>query len=330
MSVLITGGAGFIGSNFIRYFMEKNPEEKVVCLDKLTYAGNMENLSFVLDNPNFTFVRGDICKKADVERIFQQNRIKTVINFAAESHVDRSIQDATSFLQTNVVGVQILLDACVKYGIQRFHQISTDEVYGDTSLKSKRKFKETDRLQPNSPYSATKAAADLLVLSYYRTYGVPITISRSSNNYGPNQHSEKFIPLMIKKALANEPLPIYGTGKNIRDWMFVEDHCRAIDVILKKGIVGQIYNVGVQEERSNLQMLNALSIFLLKRVPSIQIKHIEDRKGHDLRYSLNIDKIRNLGWSPKTTFIEGLRTTVGWYLKNTALLEKGKEAQGDS
>lgn len=317
MSLLITGGAGFIGSNFIYQFLKNHPKERVVCLDKLTYAGNLLTLEPLFSHPNFRFIQGDICNRRVVEKVFKEERPDVVVNFAAESHVDRSIKNPNIFLKTNVVGVQVLLNACLKFGVKRFHQVSTDEVYGDTSLKSRRKFSEKDHLKPSSPYSASKAAADLLVLSYYKTYGLPVTVSRSGNNYGPYQHPEKFIPHMIEKALNGEDLPIYGTGKNIRDWIYVNDHCRAIDLILEKGEIGQIYNVGAGEEKANLEIVRILSDHLSIYAPKIRIRYVEDRKGHDLRYSLNTEKINLLGWQPQVSFFDGVKTTVNWYLEHS-------------
>ncbi len=317
MALLITGGAGFIGSNFIYRFIENYPAERVVCLDKLTYAGNLLTLEPLFVNPNFRFIQGDICDRRTVERVFKEERPEVVVNFAAESHVDRSIRNPNAFLRTNVVGVQVLLNACIKYGVNRFHQVSTDEVYGDTTLKSNRKFKETDLLKPSSPYSASKASADLLALSYCRTYGLPVTVSRSGNNYGPYQHPEKFIPHIIMKAVAGEKVPIYGTGKNVRDWIHVDDHCRAINFILQKGKVGEIYNVGAEEEKTNLEIVRILFDHLLLRGKSTQIEYVEDRKGHDLRYALNTKKINSLGWQPQISFSDGIQSTVAWYFANS-------------
>lgn len=313
MNVLVTGGAGFIGTNFIFYILERYPDWNIVCLDKLTYAGNLNNLKPILNNPNFKFVKGDICCKKTVERLFEENNLDIVVNFAAESHVDKSIDNPSLFLRSNVKGVQVLLNACLKYGIKRFHQISTDEVYGDTELESKRKFKETDSLLPSSPYSASKAAADLLVLAYHRTYGLPVTISRSGNNYGQYQHSEKLIPKTIDYVLKEKIVPIYGTGKNVREWIHVLDHCRAIDYILCKGKEGEIYNVGTGEEKSNIEIVQFL--FRLSKSYRPSMEYVQDRKGHDLRYALDSSKIKSeLGWGKQIKFEDGLNETYTWYI----------------
>lgn len=316
MTVLVTGGAGFIGSNFIHYLVEKHPSYRVVCLDKLTYAGNLANLRGILGRDNFRFVKGDICDKELVYQIFEEERPDMVVNFAAESHVDRSIENPDIFLKTNVIGTQVLLDACRKYGVRRFHQISTDEVYGDLPLdRPDLKFTENSPLKPSSPYSASKAAADLLVLSYHKTYNIPVTISRCSNNYGPYQFPEKLIPLMIINALQDKPLPIYGDGRNVRDWIHVRDHCEAIDLILHKGKEGEIYNVGGNNERSNIEVVRTI----LKEIGKSEslIKFVKDRPGHDRRYALDITKIKEeLGWTPSISFEEGLKSTIKWYLEN--------------
>uniref|UniRef100_A0A7V4CNK4 dTDP-glucose 4,6-dehydratase n=1 Tax=Fervidobacterium pennivorans TaxID=93466 RepID=A0A7V4CNK4_FERPE len=316
MTVLVTGGAGFIGSNFIHYLVEKHPSYRVVCLDKLTYAGNLANLKGILGRDNFRFVKGDICDKELVYQIFEEERPDMVVNFAAESHVDRSIENPDIFLKTNVIGTQVLLDACRKYGVRRFHQISTDEVYGDLPLdRPDLKFTENSPLKPSSPYSASKAAADLLVLSYHKTYNIPVTISRCSNNYGPYQFPEKLIPLMIINALQDKPLPIYGDGRNVRDWIHVRDHCEAIDLILHKGKEGEIYNVGGNNERSNIEVVRTI----LKEIGKSEslIKFVKDRPGHDRRYALDITKIKEeLGWAPSISFEEGLKSTIKWYLEN--------------
>lgn len=309
---LITGGAGFIGSNFCSYMVKRYPLDSFICFDKLTYAGSLDFLKGILHAPNFKFIQGDICDTTSVKSLFEQEKFDIVVNFAAETHVDRSIEAPFVFVESNVVGVQVLLEACRCYGIQRFHQISTDEVYGDLPIEAKeRKFKEEDALHPSSPYSASKAAADLLVLSYQRTFGIPITISRCTNNYGPNQNEEKLIPLVIQRAHRNEAIPVYGTGENIRDWINVLDHCRAIDLILKKGKTGQIYNIGGQNERCNLDIIK---LVLNKMGKSLDlISFVEDRKGHDLRYSVSCDKIKELGWTPKYEFEECLQSLIEHY-----------------
>lgn len=314
MKILVTGGAGFIGSNFIYYELKNHPLEKIICLDKLTYAGNMETLANALKNPAFKFYKADIADRESVYRIFEDERPDVVVNFAAESHVDRSILNPEVFLQTNVMGTQVLLDACRKYGIQRYHQVSTDEVYGDLPLdRPDLFFTEETPIHTSSPYSASKAAADLLVQAYYRTYKVPVTISRCSNNYGPYHFPEKLIPLMITNALNGKSLPVYGEGKNIRDWLYVEDHCSAIDLIIRKGSVGEIYNIGGHNERTNLQVVQAI----IEALGQGEITFVKDRAGHDLRYAIDSTKICNeLGWHPTTKFEDGLNRTIQWYLNN--------------
>ena len=316
MNILVTGGAGFIGSNFIFYMLDKYPDYRIVCLDLLTYAGNLETLKEVTDNPNFRFVKGDIVDRDFILELFEEEQFDIVVNFAAESHVDRSIEDPEIFLKTNIIGTQVLMDACRKYGIKRFHQVSTDEVYGDLPLdKLDLFFTEKTPIQTSSPYSASKAAADLLVLSYYRTFNLPITISRCSNNYGPFQFPEKLIPLMIIKALDEQKLPIYGKGENVRDWLHVDDHCSAIDLIIHKGTVGEVYNVGGHNERSNLEVVKTILSELGK--PESLISYVTDRPGHDLRYAIDPFKIkRELGWQPKIEFNEGIKLTIKWYLEN--------------
>lgn len=316
MTILVTGGAGFIGSNFIHYLIEKYPDYRIICLDKLTYAGNLKNLENVLNKPNFRFVKGDICDRDLVYKIFEEEKPDIVVNFAAESHVDRSIESPDIFLKTNVLGTQVLLDACRKYGVKRFHQISTDEVYGDLPLdRPDMKFSENSPLKPSSPYSASKASADLLVLAYHRTYGVPVTISRCSNNYGPYQFPEKLIPLMIINAIHDRPLPVYGDGRNVRDWIHVKDHCEAVDIILHKGKEGEIYNIGGENERANIEVVKMILKELGK--PESLIKFVKDRPGHDRRYALDIPKMKEeFGWSPKISFEEGLRDTIRWYIEN--------------
>ena len=316
MTLLITGGAGFIGSNFIFYIRRTHPEDRVVCLDKLTYAGNLATLEPVMGEPGFRFVRGDICDRETVERLFSEERPDVVVNFAAESHVDRSIEDPGVFLRTNIMGTAVLMDACRKYGISRFHQVSTDEVYGDLPLdRPDLFFTETTPLHASSPYSASKASADLLVQAYHRTYGLPVTISRCSNNYGPYQFPEKLIPLMIANALADKPLPVYGEGKNVRDWLYVEDHCAAIDLIIRNGAVGEVYNIGSHNEMRNIDIVRLICQELGK--PESLITHVTDRKGHDLRYAIDPAKIHSdLGWLPETRFADGIRKTIRWYLEH--------------
>ncbi len=316
MKILVTGGAGFIGSNFIFYMRKKHPDYELVCLDKLTYAGNLETLSSVMDQPNFQFIRGDIADREAVYGVIETEKPDVVVNFAAESHVDRSIENPAVFLETNVMGTQVLLDACRKYGIQRYHQVSTDEVYGDLPLdRPDLFFTEQTPLHTSSPYSASKAAADLLCNAYQRTYGLPITISRCSNNYGPYQFPEKLIPLMIANALADKPLPVYGQGLNVRDWLYVEDHCAAIDLVLEKGKVGQVYNIGGHNEMKNIDIVKRILGLLDK--PESLITYVTDRKGHDMRYAIDPSFIhQELGWLPETRFEDGIQRTVRWYLDN--------------
>lgn len=316
MKILVTGGAGFIGGNFIHYLLREHPEEQVVCLDALTYAGNLKTLEDVRDNPRFTFLKGDITDAQAVDRVFRDKRPDVVVNFAAESHVDRSIQDPQLFLRTNIIGTGVLLDASRKYGISRFHQISTDEVYGDLPFdRPALSFSETSPLSPSSPYSASKASADLLARSYHRTFGVPVSISRCSNNYGPYQHPEKLIPLTIRHALENHPIPIYGTGENVRDWIYVEDHCAAVDLILRQGKAGELYNIGGRQEWSNLSVVKAILKILGK--PESLIQFVADRPGHDRRYAINSEKLETqLGWCPAVTFEEGIRRTIAWYFNH--------------
>lgn len=316
MKILVTGGAGFIGSNFIFYMLKKHSEYEIICLDNLTYAGNLETLKDILRNKNFKFIKGDIADASAVENIFAAEKPDIVVNFAAESHVDRSIEDPGIFLKTNILGTQVLMDACRKHGIKRFHQVSTDEVYGDLPLdRPDLLFTEETPIHTSSPYSSSKAGADLLVLAYYRTYGLPVTISRCSNNYGPYQFPEKLIPLMIVKALNNEKLPVYGKGLNVRDWLYVEDHCRAIDLIIHNGKIGEVYNVGGHNEKSNIEIVKTILDILEK--PHSLISYVEDRKGHDLRYAIDPTKInRELGWLPETKFEDGIVKTVKWYLEN--------------
>lgn len=316
MKLLVTGGAGFIGGNFVHYWQQTHPTDEIVCLDLLTYAGNLETLASLLEAPRFKFVKGDIADRTFVYELFAAEAFDCVVNFAAESHVDRSIENPELFLRTNVLGVNVLLDACRKYGIRRYHQVSTDEVYGDLPLDQPDLFfTEETPLHTSSPYSASKASADLLVLAYHRTYGLPVTISRCSNNYGPYHFPEKLIPLMIVNALHDKPLPVYGKGDNVRDWLYVEDHCRAIDRILQSGKDGEVYNVGGHNERSNLEVVK-LVLRELGKSESL-ISYVADRPGHDRRYAIDPAKIgRELGWQPETSFDVGIRKTIRWYLEN--------------
>ncbi len=316
MKILVTGGAGFIGGNFVHYMLKKYPNYEIVCLDKLTYAGNLSTLDAVMDNPNFTFCKGDIADSEFVDKLFAEHKFDIVVNFAAESHVDRSIENPQIFLITNIIGTQVLMDACRKYGNIRYHQVSTDEVYGDLPLdRPDLFFKEDTPIHTSSPYSSSKAGADLLVLAYYRTFGLPVTVSRCSNNYGPYHFPEKLIPLMISRALANESLPVYGNGLNVRDWLYVEDHCRAIDLIIHKGKIGEVYNVGGHNEKSNIDIVKTILKLLGKSEDLITF--VEDRKGHDMRYAIDPTKIHNdLGWLPETKFEDGIKKTIDWYLNN--------------
>ena len=316
MKILVTGAAGFIGSSFVFHMRKAHPEYDIIALDSLTYAGNLETLAPVMEEDHFTFVRCDITDREGVRKVFEEHHPDVVVNFAAESHVDRSIEDPGVFLRTNILGTQVLMDACREFGIQRFHQVGTDEVYGDLPLDRPDLFFTEDLpLQASSPYSASKASADLLAMAYHRTYGLPVTISRCSNNYGPYQFPEKLIPLMIANALADKPLPVYGTGENVRDWLYVEDHCRAIDMILENGKVGEVYNIGGHNERSNLDVVKTILKQLGK--PESLITFVGDRKGHDLRYAIDPSKIHGeLGWLPETKFDDGIRQTIDWYLNN--------------
>lgn len=316
MKILVTGAAGFIGSNFVFHMRKAHPEYDIIALDSLTYAGNLETLAPVMEEDHFTFVRCDITDREGVRKVFEEHHPDVVVNFAAESHVDRSIEDPGVFLRTNILGTQVLMDACREFGIRRFHQVGTDEVYGDLPLgRPDLFFTEDLPLQASSPYSASKASADLLAMAYHRTYGLPVTISRCSNNYGPYQFPEKLIPLMIANALADKPLPVYGTGENVRDWLYVEDHCRAIDMILENGKVGEVYNIGGHNERSNLDVVKTILKQLGK--PESLITFVGDRKGHDLRYAIDPSKIHGeLGWLPETKFDDGIRQTIDWYLNN--------------
>ena len=316
MNIIVTGGAGFIGSNFIYYMLKKHPSDRIICVDKLTYAGNLETLEAAMEKKNFKFIRADIADRQAVYRIFEQEKPDIVVNFAAESHVDRSIENPEIFLQTNIIGTSVLLGACRKYGIDRYHQVSTDEVYGDLPLdRPDLFFTEETPIHTSSPYSSSKAGADLLVFAYHRTYGLPITISRCSNNYGPYHFPEKLIPLMIANCLNDKPLPVYGEGKNVRDWLYVEDHCKAIDLILHKGRIGEVYNVGGHNEMANIDIVK-LIIHELGKDESL-ITYVTDRKGHDLRYAIDPTKIHNeLGWLPETKFEDGIKKTIQWYLDN--------------
>lgn len=314
--ILVTGGAGFIGANFVKYMVDKYPTYEVFNLDALTYAGNLKTCQDVEEKPNYHFIQGDISDRAFIFDLFEKERFEMVVNFAAESHVDRSIIEPDIFLKTNVIGTQVLMDAARRFGVSRFHQVSTDEVYGDLPLdRPELLFTEQTPLQASSPYSASKASADLLVLAYYRTFGLPVTISRCSNNYGPYQFPEKLIPLMIAKALKGESLPIYGDGQNVRDWLHVEDHCRAIDLILHQGSVGDVYNIGGRNERTNIAVVKTILRLLQK--PESLITYIEDRPGHDLRYAIDATKLeRELGWVPMYTFETGMLQTIEWYLNH--------------
>lgn len=316
MKILVTGGAGFIGGNFVHYMVEKYPEDMIVNLDLLTYAGNLETCESVEGKDNYKFVKGDIADRKFIFELFEKEKFDIVVNFAAESHVDRSIEDPGIFVRTNVIGTTNLLDACNEFGITRYHQVSTDEVYGDLPLdRTDLFFTETTPLNTSSPYSASKASADLFVLSYYRTYNLPVTISRCSNNYGPYHFPEKLIPLMISRALNDETLPVYGTGENVRDWLHVYDHCVAIDLIVRNGRVGEVYNIGGHNERTNLDVVKTILKALDK--PETLIKYVEDRKGHDQRYAIDPHKLETeLGWEPKYNFDTGIQQTIQWYLDN--------------
>lgn len=316
MKLLITGGAGFIGSNFIYYQLQNHPQDEFICLDALTYAGNLQTLQLAMQHSNFKFVKGDIADRDFVYKIFETEKPDIVVNFAAESHVDRSILEPELFLKTNIIGTGVLMDACRKYGIKRYHQVSTDEVYGDLPLdRPDLFFTEETPLHTSSPYSASKASADLLVLAYHRTYGLPVTISRCSNNYGPYHFPEKLIPLMIINALHDKKLPVYGTGENVRDWLYVEDHCSAIDLIIRKGRVGEVYNIGGHNEKTNLEVVKTILKELGKGEDLITF--VKDRPGHDRRYAIDPAKIhKDLGWLPQTSFAEGIKKTIKWYLDN--------------
>lgn len=317
MKYLVTGGAGFIGSHFCEYVLNKYKNAQVVCYDKITYAGSLSNLNNIIDNKNFIFIKGDICDKKQVESVITKHEITAIINFAAESHVDRAIESSAEFLQTNYIGVSVLIDLAVKYNL-RFHQVSTDEVYGDLPTQSNLKFTEESLLKPSSAYSASKAAADLLVLSYVKTFNLKATISRSTNNFGTHQHTEKFLPTIITKAVKNQQIPVYGNGENIRDWLFVGEHCRAIDLIVTKGKIGEIYNVGANYELSNITLVKRVLSLLNK--PESLINFVEDRKGHDKKYSLSLNKIASeLGFVPQNDFDKNLIGTIEYYTKKVVI-----------
>ena len=315
-TIIVTGGAGFIGSNFVYHILNKYPDYRIVCIDCLTYAGNLSTLEEAMKNPNFRFCKVNICDRDAVRKVFEEEHPDIVINFAAESHVDRSIEDPEIFLRTNTMGTQVMMDMSREFGVERYHQVSTDEVYGDLPLdKPNLFFTETTPLHTSSPYSASKAGADLLVQAYHRTFGLPITISRCSNNYGPYHFPEKLIPLMIINALHDEKLPVYGDGKNVRDWLYVEDHCKAIDLIIHNGKVGEVYNVGGHNEMSNIDIVK----LILKKLGKSEdlITYVADRKGHDRRYAIDPTKIHNeLGWLPETKFADGIEKTIDWYLSH--------------
>lgn len=319
---LITGGAGFIGSNYIRYIFAKYPKDKIICIDKLTYAGNYDNVSEFESDNRFYFERADICDRDAIYKTVKQYAPDCIINFAAESHVDRSIENPELFLKTNIFGTSVLLDAVNNFGIKRFHQISTDEVYGDLPIdRPELKFDESSPIKPSSPYSSSKAAADMLCLAYYRTYKTPVSISRCSNNYGPYQFPEKLIPLMICNARDNKPLPVYGDGENVRDWIYVCDHCCAVDAIVRSGKIGEIYNIGGDSEKSNIEVVNTILDSLLK--PDSLITYVKDRPGHDRRYAINAEKLKDeLGWKPDTDFSEGIKQTIKWYCDNMDWVKK--------
>lgn len=315
-NILITGGAGFIGSNFIHYMLDKYKDYKIINLDKLTYAANLNNLKDIEDSKNYKFIQGDISDKDFIFKLFENEKFDFIVNFAAESHVDNSILNPEIFTVTNILGTQVLLDACRIYNVERFHQISTDEVYGSLPLEDKNiLFTENTPLNPSSPYSASKASADMLVKAYYRTYNLPVTISRCSNNYGPYQHLEKLIPLMISKAINNEFLPVYGNGLHVRDWLYVYDHCSAIDLIIHEGKIGEVYNIGCNNEKSNIEIVKTI-LYKLGKSENL-VRYVSDRPGHDLRYAINSSKLcKELGWYPKYDFEKGIDYTINWYIKN--------------
>ena len=316
MNIIVTGGAGFIGGNFMHYMVNNYPNDNIICVDCLTYAGNLETLDPIKDKKNYKFIKEDITNREGIYKIFDENKPDIVVNFAAESHVDRSVETPEIFIKTNILGTQVLMDACRKYGIQRFHQVSTDEVYGDLPLeRTDLFFTEDTPIHTSSPYSASKAGADLLVLAYHRTYKLPVTISRCSNNYGPYHFPEKLIPLMISRALNDEKLPVYGDGKNVRDWLYVTDHCKAIDLIIRNGKVGEVYNIGGHNEKANIDVVKTILSSLNKSENLIEF--VKDRPGHDLRYAIDPTKIeKELGWKPEYTFDTGIKKTIEWYLAN--------------
>jgi len=321
-NILVTGGAGFIGSNFVYLLLMERPEYRVICVDALTYAANIHTLNDALQHPNFAFYKEDIRNRDGIFAIFEKEHPDIVVNFAAESHVDRSIENPGVFLETNILGAQVMMDACRKYGVERFHQVGTDEVYGDLPLdRPDLFFREDTPIHTSSPYSTSKASADLLALAYHRTYGLPVTISRCSNNYGPFQFPEKLIPLMIYNATQNKPLPVYGEGLNVRDWLYVEDHCRGILAVLEKGSVGEIYNLGGHNEKANIEIVRIILKELGK--PESLINYVTDRKGHDLRYAIDPSKAkRELGWTPTTMFADGIKQTIAWYKQHSDWLEE--------
>ena len=322
MKILVTGAAGFIGSNFMYYELDKHPEDNYVALDLLTYAGNLKNLDGLKDKPNFKFVRMDIRDREAIYKLFDEEKFDLVVNFAAESHVDRSIEDPELFLRTNIIGTEVLMDACLKYGVNRYHQVSTDEVYGDLPLdRLDLFFTEETPLHTSSPYSSSKASADLLVNAYHRTYGLKTTISRCSNNYGPYQFPEKLIPLMINNARHDKQLPVYGEGLNVRDWLHVYDHCSGIDLVMRNGKIGEVYNIGGHNERHNIDVVKTILKALGK--PESLIKYVTDRKGHDLRYAIDPTKIETeLGWSPKYTFETGIKETIDWFMNHQEWMDE--------
>ena len=328
MTYLVTGGAGFIGANFVYYMLEKHPADRIVCVDKLTYAGNLSTLADALKHPNFCFVRADICDRAAIQKVFEEEHPEVVVNFAAESHVDRSIENPGVFLETNIMGTAVMMDTCRAFGVQRFHQVSTDEVYGDLPLdRPDLFFTEETPIHTSSPYSSSKASADLLAMAYHRTYGLPVTISRCSNNYGPYQFPEKLIPLMINNVKQHKSLPVYGDGMQVRDWLYVEDHCKAIDMVANGGRSGQVYNVGGHNERPNIFIVKTIIAQLHDRlkdegISEELIRHVADRLGHDRRYGIDPTKIKEeLGWYPETTFEVGIVKTIDWYLEHEDWME---------
>lgn len=322
MKHLITGGAGFIGTNYISYILENYPNDRIVCVDKLTYAGNYDNISKLLKDERFCFEKSDICDRETMYKITEKYKPDCIVNFAAESHVDRSVENPEIFLKTNIFGTQSLLDTVNRLGVKRFHQVSTDEVYGDLPLdRPDLKFDEASPIKPSSPYSASKAAADMLCMAYFRTYSTPVTISRCSNNLGPYQFPEKLIPLMICNARENKSLPVYGDGKNVRDWIYVRDHCRAVDMIVRNGKIGELYNVGGGSEKANIEIIKIILRGLDK--PETLITYVKDRPGHDRRYAINSEKLKKeLGWKVETSFSEGIKQTIKWYCENSEWVKR--------